>query len=110
MTNFIQVLTTTDKQADAKKIAQELVELRLAACVQIVGPITSVYRWQGKMETAVEWQCLIKTRRDLYKNVEEAVRRLHSYQTPEIVAFDISVGSDNYLKWIDAETTDPNGP
>jgi periplasmic divalent cation tolerance protein len=101
MPEFVQVLTTVGKQEEAKTIARALVDQRLASCVQILGPLTSVYRWKGEVETAEEWQCLIKTRRDLYPEVERAIRQLHPYEVPEILATPILAGSADYLKWIE---------
>ena len=103
MNDYIQVVTTTPTSDDAQKIAQALVEQRLAACVQIAGPITSVYRWQGKIETTQEWQCLIKSRREFYERIEDAIRKLHPYQVPEILALPIVTGNEAYLRWIDQE-------
>lgn len=74
---------------------------RLAACVQVVGPITSRYRWQGEIEEEREWQCLAKTTRVAYDAVEAAIREVHSYDEPEIVATSIVAGSPGYLAWID---------
>lgn len=105
MTDHIQVVTTTATQEDAQRIAQTLVESRLAACVQIVGPITSTYRWQGKIETGQEWQCVAKTRRDLYAQVEEAIRRAHPYEVPEILALPIVAESDDYGRWLEEQTS-----
>jgi periplasmic divalent cation tolerance protein len=107
MDDYIQLITTTDKREDAQTIAQALVERRLAACVQIVGPITSVYRWQGKIQTAQEWQCLVKSRRALYTPIERAIRELHPYQVPEILALPVLAGSEAYLNWIDQEVSTP---
>ncbi len=101
---FIQIVTTTGTQEVVREIASALVELRLAACVQIVGPIESVYRWQGKVETATEWQCWIKTRRELFQKVEQAIRDRHSYDVPEILAMPVLEGSDPYLEWLADET------
>jgi len=101
---YIQVVTTTASVEEAHRIASALVEGRLAACVQIVGPIESVYRWQGKVETAAEWQCWIKTRRVHYVAIEAAIRGLHSYEVPEILAVPIVAGSEAYLKWLSEET------
>jgi periplasmic divalent cation tolerance protein len=103
MTGCIQVVTTTDSQDVAQAIARTLVEDRLAACVQIVGPVTSIYRWQCKIETAQEWQCWAKTRRELYIRVEETIRRLHPYEVPEILALEVSACSADYLAWLDKE-------
>ncbi len=101
---FIQVFTTTGTQEEARKIAAALVDQRLAGCVQIAGPIQSVYRWQGKMETATEWQCWIKTRRDCFDQVEQAICKLHSYDVPEILAVPIVAVSGAYLKWLREQT------
>jgi periplasmic divalent cation tolerance protein len=103
MTDAIQIVTTTAQQSDAQKIATALVEQRLAACVQISGPITSTYRWQGEVESAQEWICTIKTRRDLYDEVEQVIRQLHPYEQPEILATPIVAGSAGYLQWLDEE-------
>ena len=100
MEGFIQVTTTTEKKEDAERIARSLVETRLAACVQIVGPIESIYRWKGRIETAREWLCLIKSRRDHYMAVEKAIRSLHPYEVPEIVAVPFAAGSRDYLGWL----------
>ena len=105
MPTYIQVVTTTARREEAERIACELAEVRLAACVQIVGPITSTYRWQGKIETGEEWQCLAKTRSDLFARVEEAIRRIHPYKVPEILAVPVVAGSASYLAWLNAETT-----
>ncbi len=104
MSTYIQVVTTTARREEAERIARELVESRLAACVQIVGPITSTYHWLGKIETSEEWQCLAKTRSDLFARAEEAILRIHSYEVPEILAVPVIAGSASYLAWLDAET------
>jgi periplasmic divalent cation tolerance protein len=101
MKSYIQVSTTTETKEEAQKIAQYLVEQGLAACVQITGSMESTYRWKGKVETANEWLCLIKTRDDLYNKVEVAIKKLHSYKTPEIIALQITKGSKEYLSWIE---------
>jgi periplasmic divalent cation tolerance protein len=72
--------------------------------VQIVGPITSTYRWQGKIETSEEWQCWAKGRSELYAQIEQAIRRLHPYEVPEILAVPVVAGSEGYLKWLREET------
>jgi periplasmic divalent cation tolerance protein len=101
MKSYIQVFTTTETKEEAEKIAQYLVEQKLAACVQITGPIASTYRWKGKVENAQEWLCVIKTREDLYDKVEKSIKKLHSYETPEIIAVPILKGSSEYLSWLD---------
>jgi periplasmic divalent cation tolerance protein len=100
MADFVQVQTTTERYEEADRIAGALVERRLAACVQVLGPIQSTYRWQEEVERAEEWLCLIKTRRDAYHAVESAVAELHPYETPEIVAVPIEGGSRAYLGWL----------
>ena len=101
MSDYIQVVTTTEHKQDAQTIARALVEERLAACVQVLGPITSTYHWKGEIETSQEWQCWAKSRRELYERVEEAIRRLHPYEVPEILAVEIVAGSRSYLAWLD---------
>ena len=102
MEKSVQTVTTTPSRATARRIARELVDRRLAACVQIVGPIESVYRWQGRTETAREWLCLIKTTRARFREVAATVEALHPYDTPEIVALPIVAGSKRYLEWLAA--------
>ncbi|MFI0423313.1 divalent-cation tolerance protein CutA [Spongiactinospora sp. 9N601] len=104
MADYVQVLTTVESEEDGIALARGIVEARLAACVQLVGPITSVYRWQGALEQAREWQLLIKTTRDRYGDLEAHVKANHGYDTPEIIATPIVAGSAEYLSWIDAET------
>jgi periplasmic divalent cation tolerance protein len=104
MKSYIQISTTTETKEQAQTIAQHLVEAKLAACVQITGPTTSIYRWKGKVENAQEWLCLIKTRDDLFKKVEAAIKKMHPYETPEIIAIPIVKGSKEYLNWLDDET------
>lgn len=100
MAEYVQVSTTAGTKKDAERIASALVEKRLAACVQVAGPIASTYWWQGKMETAEEWLCLAKTRCELYGPLEHAIREIHPYDTPEIIAVPIAAGSADYLAWL----------
>ena len=100
MTDHVQVLTTVGSEEDAERISVALVERRLAACVQTVGPIASRYRWRGEVETATEWQCLAKTEAGRYAEVEAAIRELHPYDEPEILATPIVAGSAGYLAWV----------
>lgn len=102
MTEYVQVLTTTGSEHEAERIASMLLERRLAACVQVLGPIASRYRWKGEIEEAREWQCLAKTEAARYAEVEAAIRAAHSYEEPEIVATPIVAGSSGYLGWISA--------
>jgi periplasmic divalent cation tolerance protein len=106
MTDHVQVLTTTGSEEEARRIAELLVERRLAACVQVVGPIVSRYRWQGTIEEEREWQCLAKTTRSAYESVEAAIREVHSYDEPEVIATPIVAGSAGYLAWIEANVGD----
>jgi periplasmic divalent cation tolerance protein len=97
---YLQVLTTAGSEKEADRISAALVERGLAACVQVLGPIASRYRWQGKVETAGEWMCVAKTEASRYAAVEAAIREIHSYDEPEIVATPIVAGSKGYLDWI----------
>lgn len=110
MSDVIQVVTTASSAVEANQIARTLVELRLAACVQVVGPITSTYRWQGQIEASQEWQCVAKTRRSHYGAVERTIARIHSYEVPEILALPIAAGGAAYLEWLDGQLCDPTGP
>lgn len=105
MTDARIILTTAGSPEEARKIAHALVERRLAACVNIVPQVESVYRWQGKLETAQEWLLLIKTQDDLFERVRSAVKELHSYDLPECVMLEVSAGSQEYLSWIENNTT-----
>jgi len=106
MTGYIQIMTTTGARAEADQIARLLVERRLAACVQVLGPIESVYRWQEKIETSQEWLCLIKSKQSQFPAVEQAIREVHSYKVPEIIALPITAGNPAYLKWLHDEVRD----
>ncbi|HLA83945.1 MAG TPA: divalent-cation tolerance protein CutA [Thermoguttaceae bacterium] len=103
MSEHLEVVTTVQTQDDARRIARALVEGRLAACVQIRGPLESTYRWKGQIETAQEWQCAAKTRRDRYADVERAIRELHPYEVPEILAVEIVEVSPAYARWLDEQ-------
>src|SRR5712671_1182677 len=103
MTEFIQVLTTTDTRPRAEAVARALIEQRLAACVQMIGPVTSIFRWEGRIDTAEEWLCLAKTRSERYAEVEAAIRAVHTYQVPEILAVPISAGHAPYLEWLSSQ-------
>jgi periplasmic divalent cation tolerance protein len=97
---FLQIIMTVDERQTAETISETLVGMRLAACVQILGPITSTYRWQGKVEKAEEWQCLIKSRAERFHDVEGVIKALHPYDVPEIIAIPIIGGNDDYLRWL----------
>jgi periplasmic divalent cation tolerance protein len=110
MTDTIQVVTTTSSKEEAEKIARALVERRLAACVQVAGPVTSTYHWKGRIESAQEFLCIIKTRQSHYLALEDAIRELHSYEVPEILALAVSAGNRAYLDWLRRELADLSGP
>jgi len=101
MTDKILVFTTAGSEKNAKNIAETLVQLRLAACVNIIPKLTSIYRWKEKIETAEEWLLIIKSNRELFDEVRDAIKKLHSYELPECVSIAVDKGSEEYLKWID---------
>jgi periplasmic divalent cation tolerance protein len=103
MEDFIQVITTVEDEAEAKKIARTLVEKRLAACVQIAGPVSSVYWWEDSVVEEQEHICLIKSSQKLYPLIEEAIREIHSYDIPEIISVPLADGSAGYLAWMIGE-------
>ena len=103
MEEYVQVITAIAKREDAEKIANAMVEKRLAACVQIVGPIISTYWWKGNIERKEEWLCIIKSKKDLYDELEKAIKVIHPYETPEIFALSVVAGSKEYLKWLSRE-------
>ena len=103
MKNYIQIFTTTDKKEDAQKIVRDLVEKRLVACAQVIGPISSTYWWREKIEEAEEWLCIMKSREDLYEHIEKTLKRIHPYDEPEILATPVVAGSRSYLAWLDEQ-------
>ncbi len=108
MTDKIVILTTCDSEKAAAKLARELVDARLAACVNILPGVHSVYRWQdarGKdeLEEAEEWLLVIKSRRDLFAALRETIAKLHSYDIPELIALPVVEGSEPYLAWMDQQ-------
>lgn len=100
MTDKQIVLTTTGSEDEARKIAQHLVENRLAACVNILPRVESIYRWQGKVESSREWLLVVKSTADKFAAVRDAIRELHSYDLPECIAIAIEEGSPQYLQWL----------
>jgi periplasmic divalent cation tolerance protein len=103
----ILVLTNVPDRGVAKAIARALLEERLAACVNIGGSVESLYHWQGRIETGEEVPLVVKTRTTLYSYVEEAIRKIHPYDTPEVVAIPAASIDARYLAWLVAETRDP---
>lgn len=101
MTDKVLVLTTAGSEAEAQKIANQLVERQLAACVNIIPRIQSVYRWEGKIETADEFLLIIKTTKARSGDVKDTIRELHSYDLPESIVISMEDGSAEYLKWIE---------
>lgn len=104
---ILAVLTTASSRAEADRISVALVESRLAACVQVLGPVASRYRWQGEVETTEEWLCLIKSTSEAYPAVEAMITDLHSYDVAEVVALEVVAGTDAYLAWVARETIAP---
>ena len=105
MREYIQVLTTTPSKEEALMIAGKLVQNRLAACIQVGGPIMSTYRWEEKIQEDEEWRLTIKTRRDLYKRIEKAIIEIHPYEIPEIISTPLIEGNPEYFEWMDKELT-----
>lgn len=103
MTDKIIVLTTCPSEEEAGRIARLLVEERLAACVQILPPMRSIYRWRGALEESEERLLVIKTRRGLFEDLSRRVRASHSYEVPELLAVPVVDGAEDYLAWMDAE-------
>ena len=104
MSDPVVVLVTCGSEEEALKIANALVEDRLAACVNLVAPIRSIYRWEGKIWDEKEWLLIIKTQKDRFEELEKKVKSLHSYSVPEIVSLSITEGSSAYLDWIRGNT------
>lgn len=105
MTNARVVLTTVGDRDAAQKLANQLVERRLAACVNIVGPITSVYRWRGQIQNEAEFLLLIKTTAECAERLRAALKALHPYELPECVELAVTGGSEQYLAWVAAEVS-----
>jgi periplasmic divalent cation tolerance protein len=106
MTEYIQVMTTVPGQEVATRIAELLIDSRLAGCVQIIGPVTSVYRWQGKVETGAETMLLVKSRQDLFSSLAELIIANHPYEVPEILAVPVVAGGQSFLDWLSGELRD----
>jgi periplasmic divalent cation tolerance protein len=100
MTDKRIVLTTAGSEEEARKIARTLVDRRAAACVNIVPQVTSIYRWQGKVEEAREWLLIVKTTAAAFGQVRGVIAELHSYEVPECICLTIEDGSPAYLEWI----------
>ena len=104
MAEAIVVLVTCGSEAEALRIAHSLVEGRLAACVNIISPVRSIYRWEGKIWDEKEWTLIIKTQKKRFEELEKKVKSLHSYSVPEIIGLPIVEGASSYLKWLEEMT------
>ncbi|WP_027941252.1 divalent-cation tolerance protein CutA [Amycolatopsis taiwanensis] len=104
MSSYVIVSSTTDSEDAARDLAAGAVDAKLAACAQIVGPITSVYRWEGQVRTDTEWRVELKTAADRLAPLVELLKANHSYDVPEIIATPIEGGSEDYLAWLVSET------
>lgn len=102
--DFYQVVTTTDSEDEADSLSTSIVDTHLGACVHIVGPISSVYRWEGKVTKDKEWRLVVKTAADRLDALIEHIKENHSYDVPQVVATEIVAGSEDYLNWINDET------
>lgn len=100
---YVTIFSTCPDNETAMRIAQSLVENKLAACVKIIANATAIYQWQGKIEKANEWQLIIKSKESLFDEIEHMIKSHHPYEVPEIYALQITQGSQDYLNWIDEE-------
>ena len=99
--SYIIVIVTTANKAEAETIVQQLLEAKLIACANVLGPIQSHFIWSGKIDKAEEYLVIMKSRKDLFEKIEETVKALHSYEVPEIIALPVVAGSRPYLEWLD---------
>jgi periplasmic divalent cation tolerance protein len=102
--SVIVVLVTVPSRSEAERLSRRLVAEGLAACANIIPGVTSIFRWKGKMERSREFLVLFKTRKRKYSALERSIKRLHSYEVPEIIALDIEFGNPGYLAWVREET------
>lgn len=103
MVKYIQIYTTTPNKKLAQKIAETLLEKKLVACVQILGPIDSFYRWKGKLANSKEYMCLIKSKGNKVGAIFAQLKKMHTYEVPEFIVTPIIGGNKDYLRWIDHE-------
>lgn len=103
MTDKILIMSNCGSAEEAERLARRMVERKLAACVTIGSPVTSVYRWHGAVETNQEWTLSIKSRRDLFAALRDELVKAHSYEVPEVIAVPIVDGAESYLRWMDHE-------
>ena len=97
------VFSTVDKESVAKELAKGVVEKKLAACVNIMAPCTSIYRWQGKVQEDSEFLMVIKTTKEKYQALEKWLKESHPYDVPEVIGWEVALGSHDYLNWVKAE-------
>ncbi len=107
-TGWLQVQVSAGSREEADGVASAVLDRRLAACVQVVGPVESRFWWEGRLDAATEWLCLVKTTDDRLDEVVGAIREAHSYDTPEIIALPVVGGSEGYLRWV-ADTVADDG-
>ena len=103
---FIMIITTVNSDSAAKKIAQALIEEKLAACVNIIPSVTSIFRWEGKVSTESELILIAKSKKKLFDEIKDKILSLHPYKLPEIITVPIVDGSKEYLKWVEDELKD----
>jgi periplasmic divalent cation tolerance protein len=103
MTDKIVAFNTCASADEAERLARKLIDERLAACVTVVTPVRSFFRWEGAVEEATEWLLVIKTSRELFSRLRQSLEAAHSYQIPELIALPITEGSPNYLAWMNGE-------
>ena len=103
-TEFVLILVTTANNSEAEQISQTLVEKKLIACCNIVSPVSSIFQWKGKIHKETESLMILKSVRTNFEQIVQEVKKLHSYETPEIIALPIMAGSEDYLNWVKAET------
>ena len=109
MSDFIVVLVTVGSSKEGERLAQALVEEQLAACVNRIKGVQSIYRWQGQVEQSEEEMLVIKTTRELFDRLKKRIQELHSYSVPEVIALPILDGSESYLRWLGDELRPPKG-
>ena len=105
MTDKIVVFNTCGSGEEAERLSRRLVDEHLAACVTVISPVRSFYRWQGEIADSAEWLLIIKTARHLFEPLRSVLESAHSYELPEVIALPVIDGSPNYLTWIDREIT-----
>ncbi len=103
MTKLILVVTAVRSKEEAVELSRTVVEKRMAACAQVLGPVTSTYWWKGRIETVEEWLCLMKSNADLYEKLESTICNIHSYEVPEIFSLTATRSNRRYLDWLERE-------